>query len=66
MLSISNWAAQELVKLLPQAEGIIPRTANVREANIRRRLIKMAKYINNAERKKQQQKGMGKTAQASS
>lgn len=66
MLSISNWAAQELVKLLPQAEGIIPRTDNVREANIRRRLIKMAKYINNAERKKQQQKGMGKTAQASS
>lgn len=60
MLSISDWAAQELVKLLPQAEGLIKRTDNVREANIRRRLIKMAKYIDNAERKRDKLR-MGKT-----
>lgn len=60
MLSISDWAAQELVKLLPQAEGLIKRTDNVREANIRRRLIKMAKYIENAERKRNKLR-MGKT-----
>jgi replicative DNA helicase len=60
MLSISDWAAQELVKLLPQAEGLIKRTDNVREANIRRRLIKMAKYIDNAERKRNKLR-MGKT-----
>lgn len=60
MLSISDWAAQELVKLLPQAEELIKRTDNVREANIKRRLIKMAKYIDNAERKKHKLR-MGKT-----
>jgi replicative DNA helicase len=60
MLSISDWAAQELVKLLPQAEELIKRTDNVREANIRRRLIKMAKYIDNAERKRNKLR-MGKT-----
>lgn len=62
MLSISDWAAHELVKLLPLAESIIPRTDNVREANIRRRLIKMAKYIENAERKKHKLR-MGETAE---
>lgn len=61
MLSISDWAAHELVRLLPQAEELIPRTDDVRNANIRRRLKLLAKYIENAERKKHKLR-MGKTA----
>lgn len=62
MLGISDWAAQELVKLLPQAEALIKRSDDVYEANIRRRLKLMAKYIENAERKKHKLR-MGKTAE---
>jgi len=60
MLSISDWAAHELVKLLPQAEALIQRGDDVHVANIKRRLIKMAKYIDNADRKRHKLR-MGET-----
>lgn len=67
MLDISDWAAAELTRLLPQAEALIKRTGNVYEANVRRRLLKMAKYLEkNAERKQIRQKRVGETAQKGS
>lgn len=53
MLSISDWAAQELARLLPQAEAIIPKTDNVHDANVRRRLKLMARYIRNKNAEKE-------------
>ena len=65
MLSISDWAAHELATILPQAVELIKHSDNVHDANIKRRLIKMAKYMSNAERKKHKLR-VGKAAEASS
>jgi hypothetical protein len=65
MLSISNQVAAELARLLPQAAEIIPTSDDVHAANVRRRLIKLAKYIGNAERKEHKLR-MGETTERDS
>lgn len=52
-----------MVKLLPQAEVLIQRNDDVHVANVKRRLIKMAKYIENADKKRQRKKRVGKTTE---